>query len=143
MTSPTIRIGTRSSQLASWQANWVADALRKLGASVELVEIATSGDVQQTGPIVELNLQGVFTKEIQCAVLEQRVDLAVHSLKDLPTETVEELALVAVPKRASVVDALVAREVSTLEKLPFGARIGTGSLRRQALLKSLRSIKRA
>ena len=89
MTANQVRIGTRASQLAQWQANWVAGELRALGAEVKTVEITTSGDVQQSGPITGIGLQGVFTKEIQTAVLDQRVDIAVHSLKDLPTETAE------------------------------------------------------
>ena len=91
MTSPHIRIGTRGSQLALWQANWVADQLRQRGAEVELIEITTSGDVQQTGPIAAVGLQGVFTKEVQAAVLAGEADVAVHSLKDLPTEQVAGL----------------------------------------------------
>lgn len=132
-----IRIGTRGSKLALWQAHWVADRLRSLGAVVEIVEIVTQGDVQQAGPVPALGLQGVFTKEIQSAVLQEKADLAVHSLKDLPTETTAGLVLAAVPERESVADALVSNSGS-LGELSTGARVGTGSLRRQAQIKQLR-----
>ena len=138
MTDSHLRIGTRASQLAQWQANWVAEQLRKHGASVQLVEITTSGDQQQSGSIVALGQQGVFTKEIQSAVLSGQVDLAVHSLKDLPTETASGLTLAAVPEREQVADALVTNLADSLEALPQGARVGTGSLRRQSQLKGLR-----
>jgi hydroxymethylbilane synthase len=133
-----LRIGTRGSALALWQANWVADRLRELGATVELVEITTSGDREQRDPILEMNQQGVFTKEVQAAVFNGEADIAVHSLKDLPTETVEGLLLAAVPERESCNDVLVSRVANSLAELPTGARVGTGSLRRQAQLRSLR-----
>ncbi len=139
VTSPLrLRIGTRASPLARWQSDWVADQLRQLGAEVEVVEITTQGDVQQTGPVAGLGLQGVFTKEIQAAVLAGRVDVAVHSLKDLPTEQVAGLVLAAVPLRKSPDDALLSNHATSLAELPVGARIGTGSLRRQAQLMQLR-----
>lgn len=138
MTTPRIRIGTRGSKLAQWQANWVADQLRQRGAIVELIEITTSGDVQQTGPISAVGLQGVFTKEVQAAVLANEADIAVHSLKDLPTEQVAGLVLGAVPERETVADALVANSAKTLAELAVGARVGTGSLRRQSQLKHMR-----
>ncbi|NOY43022.1 MAG: hydroxymethylbilane synthase [Planctomycetes bacterium] len=138
VSTPLIRIGTRASQLAQWQANWVASQLRALGATVELVEITTQGDTQQRGPIANIGFQGVFTKEIQAAVLADEVDIAVHSLKDLPTETVDGLVLAAVPERESSADALVAKKADSLMALPAGARVGTGSLRRQAQLRHLR-----
>jgi hydroxymethylbilane synthase len=136
--SPLIRIGTRASQLALWQANWVAERLRTFGVQVEIVEISTTGDRQPIGSLAGLGLQGVFTKEIQAAVLAGQVDLAVHSLKDLPTEILAGLTLVAVPLRETVADALVSNRAGTLAELPAGVRIGTGSLRRQAQLKHLR-----
>lgn len=138
MTISLLRIGTRSSPLAQWQANWVAERLRQQGVASELVEIVTSGDTQQSGPVAALGLQGVFTKEIQTAILDGRVDVAVHSLKDLPTERVAGLTVAAVPPRAVASDALVTHVAGTLEALPEGARVGTGSLRRQAQLKYLR-----
>lgn len=138
MSTPRIRIATRGSKLAMWQSNWVADQLREQGAEVELVEIVTSGDAQQTGPIAAVGLQGVFTKEVQAAVLAGDADIAVHSLKDLPTEQVAGLQLGAVPKREEVADALVSNQFKSLAELPIGARVGTGSTRRHSQLKSLR-----
>ncbi len=132
--SPTIRLGTRASALARWQADWVAARLKALGLVVELVPITTTGDRRQSGPIGALGGQGVFTKEIQHALLECRIDLAVHSLKDLPTEPIAGLVLAAVPERESVRDVLICRESPSLAELPRGARIGSGSLRRQAQL---------
>ena len=116
----------------------MAECIHSLGASVELVEVSTQGDVQQSGSIASIGTQGVFTKEIQAAVLNGSVDIAVHSLKDLPTETLAGLQLAAVPVRASLADALVCREAESLDSLPRGAKIGTGSLRRQAQLLALR-----
>ncbi len=138
MSVPHIRIGTRASQLAQWQAKWVAKQLRSQGATVELVDIVTSGDTEQSGPVAGLGVQGVFTKEVQSAVLESRADVAVHSLKDLPTEAIADLVLAAVPERENVADALVTAAADSLAALPQGARVGTGSLRRQSQLKSLR-----
>ncbi len=135
----SLRIGTRASQLALWQANWVADQLRGFGATVEIVEISTSGDRDQRDPILEMGQTGVFTKEIQAAVLNGDADLAVHSLKDLPTETVEGLVLAAVPPRENCFDVLITRVVASLGELPVGARVGTGSLRRKAQLRHLRA----
>src|SRR5215212_3959687 len=104
-----LRLGTRGSKLARWQADWVAGELRRLGHEVELVEIATRGDVEQAAAVEEIGTRGVFTKEIQRALLAGDVDLAVHSLKDLPTEPVEGLILAAVPVRESSADVLVVR----------------------------------
>jgi hydroxymethylbilane synthase len=134
----TLRLGTRGSKLARWQADWVAGELRHLGHTVELVEIATRGDVEQVVAVEEIGTRGVFTKEIQRALLAGDVDLAVHSLKDLPTELVEGLILAAVPVRESSADVLVSRDAVTLESLPKAARVGTGSLRRQAQLRHVR-----
>ena len=106
-TPRTLRLGTRGSQLARWQADWVAGELRRLGHAVELVEIATHGDVDRARSIEEIGTRGVFTKAIQQALLAGDVDLAVHSLKDLPTEPVEGLVLAAVPPRESPADVLV------------------------------------
>ncbi|CAK9067831.1 Porphobilinogen deaminase (PBG) (Hydroxymethylbilane synthase) (HMBS) (Pre-uroporphyrinogen synthase) [Durusdinium trenchii] len=138
-TSKKIRIGTRASALARWQAEWVAAELKsRAGVEVELVPISTAGDRQQQGPIGSIGTQGVFTKEIQKALLDDRVDVAVHSLKDLPTDQVEGLMLGAVPPRESPGDALVCREKQTLDDLPVGAVVGTGSPRRRAQLLNLR-----
>jgi len=138
VTVPHVRIGTRASQLAQWQANWAAGELRRLGATVELLEITTSGDRHDKGPVAHLGQQGVFTKELQSALLAERVDVAVHSLKDLPTQTVDGLVLAAVPPRESSADALVSNIAQSLTDLPQGARVGTGSPRRRAQLKHLR-----
>ena len=135
----SLRLGTRGSALARWQAEWVAGELRRLGHTVELVEIATRGDLEQLVAVEEIGTRGVFTKEIQRTLLGGGVDIAVHSLKDLPTEPVEGLILGAVPARESFADVLVSRERATLESLPPGARVGTGSLRRQAQLRHVRS----
>ncbi len=128
-----LRIGTRASALARWQAEWVAGQLAKLGADVELVFLATEGDVK-AGPIGQIGGQGLFTKRIQQALLDGEVDAAVHSLKDLPTESFDGLTIAAVPPRESPHDVLVCRESSSLDELPGGARVGTGSLRRRAQL---------
>ncbi len=135
--SSPIRLGTRGSALARWQADWVSSRLNELGVRVELVEISTSGDRQQA-PIGASTPPGLFTKEIQRALLDGKIDLAVHSLKDLPTDDVPGLDLAAVPERASVADAIVCRGHNSLEALPEGAAIGTGSLRRRAQLLHVR-----
>jgi hydroxymethylbilane synthase len=144
MTAPnsapsTIRLGTRGSQLARWQAEWVAERLRRIEQPVELVEIATHGDRDRLRPVEEIGTRGVFTKAIQRALLAGEIDLAVHSLKDLPTEPVEGLVLAAVPPRESPADVLVTNIAASLDDLPHAARIGTGSLRRQAQLRHRRS----
>jgi len=133
-----IRIGTRGSKLARWQSDWVAAQLRAGGAQVEIVEISTRGDVHQHDTVASLEATGVFTKEIQFALLAGEVDLAVHSLKDLPTLQVEGLTLAAVPPRENLADALVTSEAPLLADLPGGAKVGTGSLRRRAQLLYLR-----
>ena len=139
-TKSMIRIGTRSSKLARWQADWVAEQLRLAHPelNVELVEIKTQGDRDQNSPLAAIGGLGVFTKEIQRAVQENRVDLAVHSLKDLPTQQSDGLLLAAVPAREDPADALIAPGFKTLETLPPSARVGTGSPRRLAQLKFLR-----
>ena len=135
-----IRIATRASRLALWQANHVADLLRRAapGCEVELVHVSTIGDRDRIEPLHEFGGVGIFTREVQRAVLDGRADLAVHSLKDLPTEPIEGLTLAAVPERAAVFDALIlpagAAAAGGLDSLPQGARVGTGSLRRQAQL---------
>lgn len=139
----TIRLGTRGSALARWQAEWVKGQLESLGVSVELTLIETSGDVR-SGPIGQLAEQGLFTKEIQRALLAGNVDLAVHSLKDLPTEPVPGLSLAAIPPRESVGDALIISDllgshgIKSFQELPASARVGTGSARRRAQLLALR-----
>ena len=142
--TPVIRIGTRASPLARWQAAWVAQSLAAAGNRTTLVPITTRGDVQQAGPVEQIGTRGVFTKELQRALLDGQIDVAVHSLKDLPTEPVAGLMLAAVPERESPFDVLVLAAsrrrtgFSALAALPAGARIGTGSLRRQSQLLHLR-----
>ena len=135
-----LRIGTRGSHLARWQSTWVADQLRQAhpGLTVELVEIKTQGDRDRNSPLSVIGGAGLFTKEIQRALVARTVEVAVHSLKDLPTEPVPGLTLGAVPAREDVADALIAPVGRTLAGLRFGARVGTGSLRRKAQLLHLR-----
>jgi hydroxymethylbilane synthase len=123
--------------LARWQADWVAARLDEHGIAVELQLITTHGDTTSQ-PIEAVGGQGLFTKEIQRALLDGRIDVAVHSLKDLPTESVEGLALSAIPPRESHRDALVSRDAVKLVELPPNARIGTGSRRRLTQLLHLR-----
>src|SRR5262245_26636280 len=132
-----LRLGTRASALARWQAEWVAARLTELGVGVELVPIVTQGDVK-TGPLGQIGGQGLFTKELQRALLDNRIDLAVHSLKDLPTEPVDGLTIAAVPERESTSDVLISLVAKNIESLPQAARVGTGSLRRKAQLLHLR-----
>ena len=129
-----LKLGTRASKLALWQANWTKRQLeQRAGHSVEIVEISTQGDRDQA-EIQNIGAQGLFTKEIQKALLAKEVDLAVHSLKDLPTDKIEGLKLAAVPVRARVNDVLIAPGYESIHDLPQGAKIGTSSLRRQAQL---------
>ncbi len=127
------RLGTRSSALARWQAEYVAARLQKQGVDVELTPLETQGDLRH-GAIRDLGGEGVFTKEIQRALLDGRIDLAVHSLKDLPTCETAGLVLAAVPERGPVHDVLVSDKNASLAELPPGALVGTGSLRRRAQL---------
>ena len=128
-----LKLGTRGSALALWQSNWVASQLREFGFSVEMVEISTQGDVR-SGPIGAIGSQGVFTKEIQRALLDEEVDFAVHSLKDLPTEEITGLCLTCVPPRERVGDVLVSNTISSFDGMAEGAVVGTGSMRRKAQL---------
>jgi hydroxymethylbilane synthase len=135
-----LRIGTRGSQLARWQAAWVAERLKSAnpGLDVDLVEIKTEGDRDRHTPLAAIGGTGVFTKEIQRALASGDVDLAVHSLKDLPTKQPDGLILGAIPPRESVADALIAPVHRTFAGLPDGAKVGTGSLRRKAQVLYLR-----
>lgn len=128
-----LKLGTRGSALALWQSNWVASQLREFGFAVEMVEISTQGDVR-SGPIGAIGSQGVFTKEIQRALLDEEVDFAVHSLKDLPTEEIAGLCLTCVPPRERVGDVLVSNTISSFDGMAKGAVVGTGSMRRKAQL---------
>ena len=129
-------IGTRGSPLAMWQADHVRGALLEAhpGLEVRIEVIRTTGDVLLEPPLAKIGGMGVFTKEIENALLKRHVDLAVHSLKDLPTQLADGLRLAAVLKREDPADALVAREGRSLAQLPAGAKVLTGSLRRQAQL---------
>ena len=135
--STTIRLGTRRSLLARTQSELVARALREaLGRDVELVEVVTEGDVSRE-PLAAIGGTGVFVSALRDALLVGDVDLAVHSLKDLPTTPDEHVALAAVPVREDPRDVVVARDGLTLGELPAGSRIGTGSPRRAAQLHAL------
>src|SRR5207245_78193 len=129
-----LRIGTRGSRLALWQANFVADLLRPLvtARSIEIVEVETAGDRTPERLLTEISGEGVFTKEIQRAVLAGKADVAVHSLKDLPTLAVEGLVLAAVPPRGPVLDVMASQRHKTFDDLPNGATVASSSPRRQA-----------
>ena len=133
-----IRVGTRASLLARTQTGWAVDQLRSLGHAVEIVTISTQGDSRADVPIAAIGGDGVFVRELERALLERRIDAAVHSLKDLPTEETPGLAVACVPVRAMPFDVLVAREPCTLASLPAGAVVGTSSVRRVSQVKSIR-----
>ena len=134
----TLRIGTRGSALALWQANHVRERLVSCGAQVQIVTIKTSGDRFQQAPVGQIGLKGVFIKELEDALLEERVDLAVHSMKDVPTEIPRGLDFPAILERQDVRDCLVSRDGRKLADLPPQARVGTSSLRRAAQLRRFR-----
>jgi hydroxymethylbilane synthase len=137
VTTAALRLGTRRSALATTQAGLVAQALTAAtGRAVQLVEITTHGDVSRA-PLTEIGGTGVFVSALREALVAGQVDLAVHSLKDLPTADPPGLVLAAVPTREDPRDALVARDGLTLGELPAGARVGTGSPRRAAQLRAL------
>ena len=134
-----LRIGSRGSALALWQANWVRDWLtRTHGRQAEIVIIKTSGDRFPQAAIARIGLKGVFIKELEDALLEVRIDLAIHSMKDVPTEIPAGLAFPAISRREDVRDCLIARNRARVQDLPPGARVGTSSLRRQAQLRYFR-----
>ena len=133
-----LRLGTRGSELARWQADHVAERLAGLGVRVEQTIIQTRGDKDQATAFGEIGGKGLFTKEIEDALLAGSIDLAVHSLKDLPTELPEGLGLAAVLERESPLDAWISPTGTRLEDLPLGARVASGSLRREAQLRALR-----
>lgn len=136
-----IIIGTRGSALARWQADHISAELRRLfpDLAVELEIVVTEGDRKQTGPVIELGGKGVWVKEIEEKLLAGDIDLAVHSLKDVPAQLPDGLSLVAIPPRADPRDALVSRGGETLSELPPGSRIGTSSLRRVCQLRAARA----
>jgi hydroxymethylbilane synthase len=135
-----IVIGTRGSALARWQAAHVARELQAAhpGLVIEEHILVTEGDRKQTGPVIDLGGKGVWVKEIEDALLAGTIDLAVHSLKDVPSELAKGLALVAIPKRADPRDALVSRSGAGLAALPAGAVVGTSSLRRVCQVRAIR-----
>jgi hydroxymethylbilane synthase len=133
-----LRIGSRGSQLALWQAHHIQGLLRAKGHSVEIEIIKTTGDKLQEITFAQVGSKGMFTKEIEEALAAGRVDLAVHSLKDLPTELPEPFALAATPARVDPRDVFVSVKYASLAALPAGARVGTSSQRRRAQLKALR-----
>ena len=134
-----LRIGTRGSLLAKWQAESVRMQLfAATGIDAEIVIIKTAGDKLQLAPLTQIGGKGIFIKELEEALLDESIDLAVHSVKDIPTDTPSRLCFPAVCKRADVRDCLVSANGVTLANLRQGARVGTGSLRRQAQLLHLR-----
>ena len=140
---PRLRIGSRGSQLALWQANHVSALLRARGHEVEIEIIHTTGDKITDVPLAQVGTKGglgkgIFTKEIEEALAAGRVDLAVHSLKDLPTELPPGFEIAAITERQDPRDAFCSRLYSKVDDLPQGARVGTSSLRRQAQLKAIR-----
>ena len=133
-----LRIGSRGSQLALWQANHISALLREQGHTVELEIIKTTGDKITDVALAKVGTKGMFTKEIEEALAAGRVDLAVHSLKDLPTEVPPGFELAAITRRENPRDVLLSRKYDSTASLPQGARVGTSSLRRQAQLKAIR-----
>src|SRR5690242_510373 len=133
-----LRIGSRGSQLALWQANHISSLLRARGHEVELEIIKTTGDKILDVALAKVGTKGMFTKEIEEALAEGRVDLAVHSLKDLPTQLSPGFEIAAITKRENPRDVFCSRKYGGIDELPKRARVGTSSLRRQAQLKAMR-----
>jgi hydroxymethylbilane synthase len=133
-----LRIGSRGSQLALWQANHISALLRERGHEVELEIIKTTGDKITDVALAKVGTKGMFTKEIEEALAEGRVDLAVHSLKDLPTELSPGFEIAAITKRENPCDVFCSLKFASIDALPRRARVGTSSLRRQAQLKAVR-----
>jgi len=136
-----LKIGTRGSQLALFQANWVKDQLSHAhpDLNVTLIKIKTTGDKIQDVPLAKIGGKGLFVKEIEESLIQKKIDVAVHSIKDVPTEFPEGLHLSAITKREDPRDVFISREGWTLKDLPQGAKIGTSSLRRQAQLLHFRN----
>lgn len=126
----TIRIGTRDSQLALWQANFVKDALEKNGSKCELVHIKSDGEIETVLPIYEIGIQGVFTKTLDIALLENKIDIAVHSLKDVPTVSPKGITITAIPKRGDHRDVIVSK--NPIDWKTTMATVATSSIRRRA-----------
>jgi len=134
-----LTIGTRGSQLALWQANWVKDRLAAAGHDIAIQIIKTTGDKLPSLPLTQSGTKGLFIKEIEEALLDGSVDLAVHSMKDLPTGQPAGLAVAAVPEREDARDVLISADGKGFRQLDAGARLGTSSLRRRAQLRNLRA----
>jgi len=133
-----LRIGSRGSQLALWQAHHISGLLRERGHEVELEIIKTTGDKITDVALAKVGTKGMFTKEIEEALADRRIDLAVHSLKDLPTELSAGFEIAAITTRENPRDVFCSHRYKSIEDLPRGARVGTSSLRRQAQLKAVR-----
>lgn len=138
--SVTLRIGTRGSSLALWQAQWVAEALSSVHPEIkiEVVKIKTKGDKVLNSPMSKVGGKGIFVKEIEDALLGRSIDIAVHSLKDMPSDLPEGLKIGAVPKREDPRDALISKEGKKLVELEKGAVVATSSLRRKSQIKNMR-----
>ncbi len=138
--SKVIRIGSRGSPLALWQARWVQEKLQRSfpDGAFDVVVIRTTGDTILDTPLAKIGDKGLFTKELDRALIERRIDLAVHSLKDVPTRIPEGLTIAAVTEREEVRDAFISRDGLWLKELPSGATVATGSLRRKAQLLAYR-----
>jgi hydroxymethylbilane synthase len=137
MSAPALRLGTRASALATTQSRMVAELITsRTGRAVELVTVSTEGDVS-SAPVASFGTTGIFVSALRDALLADEVDLAVHSLKDLPTYPADGIALAAIPEREDPRDVVVARDGLTLGELPPGSRVGTGSPRRVAQLEAL------
>ena len=136
MKTHNIVIGSRGSQLALWQANWVKSELERLhdNVDIDICIIATSGDIIQDVPLAKIGGKGLFVKEIEEALLANEIDLAVHSMKDVPMELPTELGISVITKRENPLDALISKNGEKLADLPQGATIGTSSLRRSSQL---------
>ena len=133
-----LKIGSRGSQLALWQANHIAARLREQGHEVEIQIIHTTGDKITDVALAKLGAKGMFTKEIEEALAARQIDLAVHSMKDLPTDLPPQFEIAAVPAREDPRDALCSTKYASIEDLPHAARVGTSSLRREAQLRAVR-----
>src|ERR1700690_3183042 len=133
-----LRIGSRGSQLALWQAHHISGFFRAQGHTLELEIIKTTGDKITDVALAKVGTKGMFTKEIEEALIENRVDLAVHSLKDLPTELASDFEIAAITTRENPRDVFCSVRFASIDALPQGANVGTSSLRRQAQLKAIR-----
>ncbi|GAB4236771.1 MAG: hydroxymethylbilane synthase [Deltaproteobacteria bacterium] len=138
-TTDVIRLGSRGSKLALWQAEHIKEAVeRRTGGSVEIVKIRTTGDMILDVPLAKVGGKGLFVKEIEEALLSERIDLAVHSMKDVPTDLPEGLEICSITRREDPRDAFLSVKFARFEDLPPGARVGTSSLRRETQLMGLR-----